>query len=67
MDVRKLKAAMVERSVNADELAHRSGLNRALIYRRLAEPDDLSIREVKKIAAALSLTAEEANRIFFTD
>lgn len=49
MDVRKLKAAMVARGVGVDELARETGLSRALVYRRLAKPDDFSIGEVRRV------------------
>ena len=55
MDVRKLKAAMVARGIGVDELARETGLSRALVYRRLAKPDDFSIGEVRRVSEALAL------------
>ena len=66
MDVRKLKAAMVARGVGVDELARETGLSRALVYRRLAKPDDCSIGEVRRVSEALALSAAEAAEIFFS-
>lgn len=66
MDVRKLKAAMAARGIGVDELAREAGLSRALVYRRLAKPDDFSIGEVRRVSKALALSAAEATEIFFS-
>ena len=67
VNVLKLKGIMVEKNINAEELAKRIGMDRATFYRRLAKSDDFTIKEVDSIVRELGLTMSETNAIFFAD
>ncbi len=67
VNVLKLKGIMVEKNINAEELAKRIGMDRATFYRRLAKSDDFTIKEVDSIVRELGLTMTETNAIFFAD
>ena len=58
---------MVEKGINAEELAKRTGMDRATFYRRLSKSDDFTIKEVDSIVRELGLTMDETNAIFFAD
>lgn len=66
MNIRKLKAAMVERGISTGQLADRIGINRSTLYRRIAaQGRDFTIGEAESIAAALNLSPAESTAIFF--
>ena len=66
MNVRKLKAAMVERGVNADELSDKIQMDRSTFYRRLSDDGEtFTLREVESIRKALDLPYDLATSIFF--
>lgn len=67
VNVNKLKGIMVEKKMNAEELAKRIGMDRATFYRRLAKSDDFTIKEVDSIVKVLGLSMIETNSIFFAD
>ena len=67
VNVLKLKGIMVEKNINAEELAKRIGMDRATFYRRLSKSDDFTIKEVDSIVRELGLTMDETNAIFFAD
>ena len=67
VNVLKLKGKMVEKKINAEELAKRIGMDRATFYRRLSKSDDFTIKEVDSIVRELGLTMDETNAIFFAD
>lgn len=67
VNVLKLKGKMVEKNINAEELAKRIGMDRATFYRRLGKSDDFTIKEVDSIVKVLGLTMDETNAIFFAD
>lgn len=58
---------MVEKKINAEELAKRIGMDRATFYRRLSKSDDFTIKEVDSIVRELGLTMDETNAIFFAN
>ena len=64
MDVRKLRAKMVEKSISVDRLASEIGINRASLYRKLNNAEKITIGEARRIASALELTCDEATLIF---
>lgn len=64
MDVRKLRAKMVEKSVSVDHLAKSIGINRASLYRKLNNAEKITIGEARRISDALELTCDEATLIF---
>lgn len=66
MNIRKLKAAMVERGINTAQLADRIGVNRSTLYRRIATHGrGFTIGEAESIAAVLNLSPAESTAIFF--
>lgn len=65
LDVSRLKSKIVEKSTNIKELSREIGINHTTFYRKL-KSNSFSIEEADKIAAALSLTNEEATAIFFS-
>ena len=64
MNVAKLKAKIVEREINVEALADMIGLERSVLYRRLAEPEKITIGEATRMKDALGLTNKEASDIF---
>lgn len=65
MKILKLRGKMVERGMNVETLASIMGIDRATLYRKLSDGEKFTIGDAKKIKAALMLTNEEANEIFF--
>lgn len=66
MNVRKLKAAMVERGINADELSDKIQMDRSTFYRRLSDDgSSFTLKEVENIRKALNLPYDLATSIFF--
>lgn len=66
MNIRKLKAAMVERGINTAQLADRIGVNRSTLYRRIAtQGRGFTIGEAESIASVLGLSPAESTAIFF--
>ena len=63
-DMNKLRGKMVEKSVTVKSLAEALGINAATLYRRLKNPDEFTVGNVKSIAEVLQLTAEEVEYIF---
>lgn len=66
INTNKLKGKIVECGLTIEILAERIGVNKATIYRKLANPENFSIREAGLIAKELNLTADEINAIFFS-
>lgn len=63
-DMNKLRGKMVEKSVTVKSLAEALGINAATLYRRLKNPDEFTVGNVKIIAEILQLTVEEVEYIF---
>ena len=67
VNIRKLRAKMVETGVNVERLASEIGVDKSTLYRRLAgNGEDFTIKEADLIRTALSLSVSEASAIFFT-
>ena len=67
VNIKKLRAKMVEHGINAEKLSQEMGIDKATFYRRLAdEGETFSIREADAISTILGLTAEDVNSIFFS-
>lgn len=64
MNVKKLKAKMVERGLTVEKLGEKISIDRSSMYRRLATPEKITIGEALRMADALELTDEEACAIF---
>lgn len=66
MNLRKLRAKLVERDIKVDELAAIIGIDRSSVYRKFNNFEKISIGEAKKIKEALAMTDEEATEIFLS-
>ncbi len=65
MNVAKLKGKMVERSINAETLAEKIGIDRSTMYRKLNAGERFTVGEAQNIKDVLELTGDEARSIFF--
>ena len=66
VNVNKLKAKVVEAGLNIDAFADATGINRATIYRRFKNPEEITIEEADKMVNTLKMSATDAMAIFFT-
>lgn len=67
MNIRKLRSVMVEKGVSVDDLARAAGIAKSTYYRRESNAgDSFTIKEANAIKNLLSLTADDAAEIFFT-
>lgn len=60
-----LRSKIVERRTNIAEVAAQMGIDKATLYRRIADSESFTIGEVGKLAQILKLSANEAVAIFF--
>lgn len=67
MNVNKLKGKIVEQGITTAQLAKQIGVNRATLYRKLANPDTISLKDIAAIIRILDLNANETTAIFFND
>ena len=68
VNIRKLKAKLVEKDISIIELAKILGIDKSTVYRHLNKSgDSFTVKDVEKIAKALSLTYDDINHIFFTN
>lgn len=66
MNVRKLRAKMVENAVSVEMLSNLIGTSKSTFYRKLTNKgEDFTVGEANAIARALALSAEEFTAIFF--
>ena len=66
MNIRKLRAKLVEEDVNVEKLSKELQMSSDALYRRFkTDGDVLTIKEANAIVKALGLTGEEATEIFF--
>lgn len=49
--------------ISTPELARRSGIGQSTLYRRFSNPEGLTREEIKKIAKALRIPAEEIRAV----
>lgn len=66
MQLNKLKAKMVEKGINADQLADCIGVDRSSMYRKMNNFEKITIGEAKTIKAALEMSDDEAIAIFLS-
>lgn len=64
MNMNKLKAKMVEREMNVEQLAEIIGMTGPTLYRKLRAPLKITIGEAIQMKDVLGLTDEEALEIF---
>ena len=63
----KLKAKIVENGMNVSELAMRIGMDKATLYRKIANGGEtMTVKDANAIVKALSLTSADALAIFFS-
>lgn len=66
MDVKKLKAKMVEKGVSVEQTAKCIKISRSTLYRQLShDGKKLTIENCILLSTFLQLTKEEVNEIFF--
>ena len=65
MNLKKLKAKMVENDVSIEQAAKCLEIDTSTMYRRLNGESKFLIEEGEKLAILLNLTGEEAISIFF--
>ena len=66
VDTRLLRIKIEEKRTNISEIASKMGIDKATLYRRIANSVTFTIGEVGKIAEILNLTHDEAVSIFFS-
>ena len=66
VDTRLLRIKIEEKRTNISEIASKMGIDKATLYRRIANSETITIGEVGKIAEILNLTHDEAVSIFFS-
>ena len=68
VNIRKLRAKLVEKGISVIELASIIGIDKSTVYRKLNKSgESFTVSDVEKIAKALSLTCEDINDIFFAN
>jgi predicted DNA-binding transcriptional regulator YafY len=65
VELRKLKAKMVERDVTAAELAKALEVDTSTLYRKFQNAEKLTVRDVRKMSEVLTLSADDITAIFF--
>jgi hypothetical protein len=67
VNVNKLKGTFVEKGYSTAQVADGANIVLATLYRRMRNPDEFTIGEASAIANFLSLSANEATAIFFSE
>ncbi len=66
-NVDKLKGIIKEKRLTPEKLAITIGIDKSTMYRKLSNGgEDFTIKQADLIASALSLSADEAQSIFFS-
>lgn len=66
MNLKKLKAKIVENGTNVEAVADYIGVDRSSMYRKLNNFDKITIGEATKLKTFLHMTDEEASDIFLS-
>ena len=66
VDTSLLRKKITEESTNVSEVACKMGMDKATLYRRIANSDTFTIGDVRKLVEILHLTHAEAVAIFFS-
>ena len=66
VNVNKLRAKIVEAGMNVEATAEKAGINKATLYRRLNNPEEITIGEADALVSALNLSCSDAVAIFFS-
>ena len=62
-----LRSVIAKKGTNVSEVATQMGVDKATLYRRIADSGSFTIGEVEKITSILDLTNDEAIAIFFAN
>ena len=54
-----LQIAMIRTGVSVEQLSKMTRISKRTLYRRLADPDEMTLRELKRLSQALNLTEDE--------
>lgn len=54
-----LQIAMIRSGVSVEQLSKMTRISKRTLYRRLNEPEDMTLRELKRVSQALNLTEDE--------
>lgn len=65
VNTRLLRGKIEEKGTNISEIAVQMGIDKATLYRRIANSETFTIGEVSKITEILGLSHEESISIFF--
>lgn len=66
VNVNLLRSKITEKRTNVSEVAEKMGVDKATLYRRIADSESFTIGEARKIAEILELSHDEAVSIFFS-
>lgn len=66
MNIKKLRGKMVENDISVEQLADHLGYHHSTMYRKLNEPENITIGDALKIKDYVSLSTEDAVEIFLT-
>ena len=65
VDTKLLRSKIEDRRTTVSEIAEKMGVDKATLYRRIANSETFTIGEVGKITNILNLSHDEAVSIFF--
>lgn len=54
-----LHIAMIRSGVSVEQLSKMTRISKRTLYRRLKDPDEMTLRELKRLSQALNLTEDE--------
>lgn len=67
VNINKLKGKIIENGMTVAGLAEKIGIDRATLYRKMSnDGETMLVKDANNIVSALSLTADEAVAIFFS-
>lgn len=66
VNTRVLRGKIVEKKTTISDVAFKMGIDKATLYRRIANGESFTIGEAEKIAEILDLSHDEAVSIFFS-
>ena len=66
MNIKKLRARMVELGVTPDDLAHELKVCKSTLYRKFQRPEQMTVGDVRTLQTVLRLDDAEVILIFFS-
>lgn len=67
VDTTKLRKCITDKNMTVSDLALAMGIDKATLYRRIAQPKSFTIGEALRITEILDLSHAESAAIFFAD